>query len=88
MVIVDLLGRQKVIGWDGITEVKTRPMTRKLTFYVHDEPYSVNGKMSEYRKFVSLANRKISPLIASDTLGMLDSQLKSGQDKLNHRRKL
>ena len=74
MVCVDLLGRINTMRWDKVTEVKTRPMSRKITFYSGSETCEVNGEMKAYRDFVKLAKNKVPPAIASDTLDRLYSQ--------------
>ena len=71
MIILDLLGRANTIRWDEVTAVKTKPMSRRLVFYVGEESSAVNGEMDAYRKFVALANRRVPGVVASDTLGNL-----------------
>ena len=87
VVIVNLIGREKTILWEQVTKVKTRPMTKKVTFYVGHEPYSMNGAMEPYKKFIALANRNISTMVAGDALESIDNQINSAGNTLRNKRR-
>ena len=73
--VVDLLGRSNTIQWGQITSVKTRPLSKKVTLYVGDEPYAINGGIEPYKKFVAIASRNISTMVAGDSLKSIDAQI-------------
>ena len=73
--VVDLLGRATTIRWGQVTSVKSRPLTKKVTFYVGDDSYSMNGSIEAYKQFIAVASRAISTKVAGDTLKSIDNQI-------------
>ena len=87
LVVANLLGKCNTIRWDEITSVKTRPMTKKVTFYVGQEPYSVNGAINPYKKFIALASKNVPSIVAGDSLVSIDHQLNSAGNTLKNKRR-
>jgi hypothetical protein len=70
-VIINMFGLKREIPWKSVTEVKTMPMSLKVTFRVGNEAVSVNGRAKEYGEFIKIARQHIPALVGSDVLGRL-----------------
>lgn len=71
IVYYNSLGVKKEIYWNNITEVKILVLSKRATFKTSNDAISVNGAPASYAKFVKIAKKKISPLVASDDLARL-----------------
>jgi len=74
------LGIKKVIYWNKITEVKVSVLSKRATFKTKDDGITVNGSPVSYVKFIKLAKKKVSPMVASDDLGKLYSRINHNKD--------
>jgi len=80
--VIDLLGRGTTIYWHDVTEVKTRLMSRQIVLVAGTITVSVKGEISAFKKFVALANDKISAIAAKEVLSNINAQLNgTGQSR-------
>lgn len=66
---------KKEIYWNQIIEVKVSILSKRITLKTKVESISVNGAPSSYAKFINIAKKKVSPIIACDDLSRLYSKL-------------
>lgn len=70
-VVTNPFGLKKEIPWNAVTEVKTVPLSLRVTFITRNDSVSVNGRGKEYGEFIRVAREKIPPIVGSDVLGRL-----------------
>ena len=61
-VVTNPFGLKKEIPWNAVTEVKTVPLSLRVTFITRNDSVSVNGRGKEYGEFIR-AREKIRPLL-------------------------
>jgi hypothetical protein len=78
-----MFGLKKEFSWKSVTEVKTIPLSLRVTFRVADESVSINGRAKEYGEFIRIARENVPAIVGSDVLGRLYKRIvKQGIIKL------
>lgn len=70
-VIINLFGLKTEFSWKSVTEIKTIPLSLRVTFRMGGESVSINGRAREYGEFIRIARENIPAIVGSDVLGRL-----------------
>ncbi|MGI6622791.1 MAG: hypothetical protein GX227_05490 [Clostridiaceae bacterium] len=74
-VVITMFGFKREFSWRSVTEVKTTPISLRVTFTVSNESVSINGRGKEYGEFIRTAREKIPATVGSDVLGRLYNRI-------------